>query len=264
MDFLTDPPLWAEAVARGSRANLRRGAGLAESDRTVSSKLTNAGGGRTAVRASAYHLPCRVRYGRSGPSRTPASGPARRTCLCPPSPPRVSVPALRHDKRLGCVRGPNGPVGEWVTEGSAVSGTLSAGGWGAEQTMRPRPSLGITYVLERLEWNPQKSTISRWRWRRCWRSRSASCGSHPSCSPTPGRRATATPSEDIARMGPQLAPTPALCFLCWFLMAAVPAALARHFGEGIGTTPHVGVLLWLGYAGRFRPRRRPASRRRPS
>ena len=54
--------------------------------------------------------------------------------------------------------------------------------------------------------------------------------------------------ENMERMRAGLAPTLALSFLCWFVMAAILAVVASHFGEGIGATLHVGVLLWLGFS----------------
>ena len=40
----------------------------------------------------------------------------------------------------------------------------------------------------------------------------------------------------------------AISFLCWLVMATVLAMIAPHFGDGIGATLHMGVLLWLGFS----------------
>ena len=36
--------------------------------------------------------------------------------------------------------------------------------------------------------------------------------------------------------------------VCWFVMATVLALVAPHFGEGVGATFHMAVLLWFGFA----------------
>jgi len=54
--------------------------------------------------------------------------------------------------------------------------------------------------------------------------------------------------EDLERMQAGMAPTYALSFVCWFVMATVLALIAPHFGEGVGATLHMGALLWLGFS----------------
>ena len=54
--------------------------------------------------------------------------------------------------------------------------------------------------------------------------------------------------DDLRRMQAGMGPTCALSFVCWFVMAAILAVVARHFGEGVGPTFHVGLLLWLGFS----------------
>lgn len=54
--------------------------------------------------------------------------------------------------------------------------------------------------------------------------------------------------EDLQGMQAGMMPTYTLTFICWFVMATILAAVARHFGEGVGTTLLVGVHLWLGFS----------------
>ena len=54
--------------------------------------------------------------------------------------------------------------------------------------------------------------------------------------------------DDLKRMQAGMAPTYALSFICWFAMATILAVVARHFGEGVGATLHVGLLLWIGFS----------------
>ena len=48
----------------------------------------------------------------------------------------------------------------------------------------------------------------------------------------------------------QASATPAyvVSFVCWFAMATVLAMVAPHFGDGIGATLHMALLLWLGFS----------------
>ena len=41
--------------------------------------------------------------------------------------------------------------------------------------------------------------------------------------------------------------TYAISFLCWLVMATVLASIAPHFGDGVGATLHMGLMLWLGF-----------------
>ena len=54
--------------------------------------------------------------------------------------------------------------------------------------------------------------------------------------------------DDLEGMQEGMGATYALSFVCWFAMAMILAVVARHFGEGVGSTLHTGVLLWLGYS----------------
>ena len=54
--------------------------------------------------------------------------------------------------------------------------------------------------------------------------------------------------DDLEGMQEGMGATYALSFVCWFVMAMILAVVARHFGEGVGSTLHTGVLLWLGFS----------------
>ena len=54
--------------------------------------------------------------------------------------------------------------------------------------------------------------------------------------------------DDLQRMQAGMGPTYALSFVCWFVMATILAVIARHFGEGVAPTLHVGLHLWLGFS----------------
>ena len=54
--------------------------------------------------------------------------------------------------------------------------------------------------------------------------------------------------EDLQRMQSGTGPTYAASFACWFVMAAVLALIAPHFGEGVAPTLHIGLHLWLGFS----------------
>ena len=54
--------------------------------------------------------------------------------------------------------------------------------------------------------------------------------------------------DDLEGMEEGMGATYALSFVCWFVMAMILAVVARHFGEGVGSTLHTGVLLWLGFS----------------
>jgi hypothetical protein len=54
--------------------------------------------------------------------------------------------------------------------------------------------------------------------------------------------------ESMKAMQSGMARTYAISFVCWFVMTTVLALIAPHFGEGVGSYFHIGILVWLGFS----------------
>ncbi|HIN11051.1 MAG TPA: DUF1761 domain-containing protein [Acidobacteria bacterium] len=82
---------------------------------------------------------------------------------------------------------------------------------------------------------------------RCSPSRSARSGTQRCCSRSPGWPGLGYTEERFKEMQAGMGLTYAISFLCWLVMATVLASIAPHFGDGVGATLHMGLMLWLGF-----------------
>ena len=53
---------------------------------------------------------------------------------------------------------------------------------------------------------------------------------------------------DIETLQASIGPNYAISFVCWFVMAAMLAMIASHFGDSPGTIFGVGLHMWLGFS----------------
>lgn len=52
----------------------------------------------------------------------------------------------------------------------------------------------------------------------------------------------------MKEMQANVMPSYGVALVCWFAMATTLALVAPHFGDGVGATLHMALLLWAGFA----------------